>query len=349
MRRLAVPAVLGAAHGVADGAAGLLLGSLLFSLELTKAGVLVLLYNVLAFGVQPAVGMLVDRSRRPKSAAVLGLILLCVGLIALGLRPELAVMLSGLGSALFHVGGGALAVRATRNSAAGAGFFAAPGVLGLAIGGALAATNHIVIWPFAATLLLSCVGVIALRMPASPVSLNTNSGDEPISSDLGVVVLLLLAAIAVRSAVWSGLQLVFQGQIKTIILLAVAACAGKLLGGFLADWIGWRRWATGALLTAVPFLILGEWRAQALLVGVALLQSATPVTLAATAKLLPRQPATAAGLALGLAIAAGGLPVYGGLATAIIAPPVLTLMIAVAALSFWRVLSSAGENRLARV
>jgi len=146
---------------------------------------------------------------------------------------------------------------------------------------------------------------------------------------------VLLAAIALRSAVWSSLQFLFEGRYDLLIAMALAAALGKIAGGVLADRVGWRRWTLGALALAAPLLIIGEQSLIALLAGVALLQSVTPVTLAATARLLPRYPATAAGLALGLAIAIGGLLPTGGLSTVISAPPFLISVLLAAALALW--------------
>ncbi|HXF64915.1 MAG TPA: hypothetical protein VNK95_25030, partial [Caldilineaceae bacterium] len=136
--RYRLPILLGLAHGVSDGAAGWLLGSLVHDLSLNQVMLLVLLYNVLAFGAQPVAGLLADRWQRPRLAAIAGL---CCNGAALLLAPweaRLAVLLAGLGSALFHVGGGGLALCVTPGRASGPGLFAAPGVLGLALGGALA-------------------------------------------------------------------------------------------------------------------------------------------------------------------------------------------------------------------
>jgi hypothetical protein len=72
-----------------------------------------------------------------------------------------------------------------------------------------------------------------------------------------------------------------------------------------------------------------------LLPGVALLQSATPVALAATARLLPRAPATAAGLTLGLAVAVGGILPAGGLSPSVTSPPVAATILLAAALALW--------------
>lgn len=110
MNRYILPTFLGLAHGVADGATGLLLGSLPHSMSVSQVGALVLLYNLLALGGQPSAGLLTDRLRRPRAALMVGLWFVGVGLIVMGWSPIFAVVLTGIGSAAFHVGGGALAL-----------------------------------------------------------------------------------------------------------------------------------------------------------------------------------------------------------------------------------------------
>ena len=323
MRRLILPTTLGLVHGVGDGAAGLLLGALPRVMPLEQVSVLVLLYNLLAFGAQPIVGWWTDKLRRPRAVAVIGLGLLSLALLVMRLQPVMAVILAGLGSAAFHVGGGALALCATQGRAAGPGLFAAPGVLGLAIGGALAITNHILVWPFLLLLAFLAVLILALELPALPY---TTKESEPLFESHDLIMLVLLAAIALRSLVWTTLQYLVQMRWEMVLMMAVAAMLGKALGGFLADYVGWRRWTFGALLGAALLLNFGAQHPWVLMLGVALLQSATPAALAATLRLMPRQPATAAGLALGLAIAIGGLPLMSGWTLVIGSPPALAIL-----------------------
>src|SRR5262245_23804346 len=247
MRRLTLPLMLGLAHGVADGAAGLLLGGLAHTMSLERVALLVLLYNALAFGGQPIAGLIADRLGRPRAAAVAGLLLLSAALLLGQRQPQLAVALAGLGSAAFHVGGGALALCATRGRAAGPGLFAAPGVVGLAVGGVLAATPYPAIWPFAALLGVLAIAIARLESPMLPYISKTEDGrrklalersegtkDDIDASSLALrpsssvdfeghdfVMLVLLAAIALRSAVWSSLQFLFEGRYDLLIAMAV--------------------------------------------------------------------------------------------------------------------------------
>ncbi len=330
MIRYLLPIILGLAHGAADGATGWLLGSVTHSMSLAQLGALVVLYNMLALGGQPIVGLLTDRLQRPRVATLIGLLLSGLALITFEWHLVMAIVLAGVGSAAFHTGGGALALCATRNRATGPGIFAAPGVVGLALGGALAVTGHQVIWPLLILLLMLGFAIASLPLPRLPYAKKI---DQPLFESHDVIMLVLLAGIALRSMVWNTLQFLYDGQVTVLVALGLAAAVGKILGGILADRLGWRRWVVSALLVAAPLLTFAGHHLGALLLGAALLQSVTPVGLVATAQLLPRQPATAAGLAIGLALTLGGFPLVGGLALTISTPPILLLVMIGAALA----------------
>ena len=68
--------------------------------------------------------------------------------------------LAGIGSAAFHVGAGALTLRSCGGRSDGAGLFAAPGVVGLAIGGALAVSGYYPYAPFLIALLALFVAIV---------------------------------------------------------------------------------------------------------------------------------------------------------------------------------------------
>jgi FSR family fosmidomycin resistance protein-like MFS transporter len=242
------------------------------------------------------------------------------------------VVLAGIGSAAFHVGGGALALCATKGRAVGPGLFAAPGVIGLAIGGALAIGGQRPLLLFLVPLIVAIIVIAAVHLPALPYA---TPEKEPIFEDHDLIMLVLLAGIALRSAVWSVTQAALAARLDLILAMAVAAAAGKALGGVLADRIGWRRWTFGALIIAAPLLSLSGENLAALLTGIALLQSATPTALAATGRLLPRRPGLASGLVLGLAIAAGGLPTIFDLGLRLYQPFALLSITLAAACAFW--------------
>jgi FSR family fosmidomycin resistance protein-like MFS transporter len=184
-------------------------------------------------------------------------------------------------------------------------------------------------------LALAALCAVLWRLPLPDLPYQTQDPDAPIFEGHDYVMLMLLAAIALRSAVWNIYQVLMQGDTRLLVALAIAAAIGKILGGVLADRVGWRRWALGALLASTPLLVLGTYHGLALLFGVGLLQSATPAMLGLLARTSPRHPATAAGLALGLAIALGGLPLVAGPVPAMGSPPWIAAITVGAAAVVW--------------
>jgi FSR family fosmidomycin resistance protein-like MFS transporter len=329
-----LPLFLGFAHGVSDGAAGLLIGSLAASSPATQITLLVLVYNALAFGSQPLIGYFADSLRSPRLFASGGLALMAVSLLSRWLGfSEAAVVIAGLASAAFHVGAGALTLRSCGGRSDAAGLFAAPGVVGLAMGGALAVSGHYLYLPFLILLLPLMFLIQAWPVPPLLPS-NLKAPKEPVFESHDWIMIGLLTAVALRCLLWTSFQLASAGQINALIALGIAAGVGKVVGGFAAERLGYRRWTLLSLAIAAPLLAFAGKKLALLLPGVALLQSSIPCSIAAMAHLLPGRPATATGLVLGLAVALGGLP------TLLSIPPTLTPLLAlaiilVAAIGFW--------------
>ncbi len=303
-----LPLFLGLAHGVSDGAAGLLLGSLATDSPATQITLLVLIYNALAFGGQPLIGYFADSLRSPRLFVSGSMALMAASLVTRWLGfGEAAVLMAGLASAAFHVGAGALTLRSCGGRSDAAGLFAAPGVVGLAMGGALAESGHYLYLPF--LILLFAFLILIQAWPVPPrVPSDSKPSKEPIFESHDWIMIGLLTAVAFRSLLWTSFQLASAGQINALIALGIAAGVGKVVGGFAAERLGYRRWTLLSLLIAAPLLTFAGKKLALLLPGVALLQSSIPCSIAAMARLLPGRPATATGLVLGLAVALGGLP-----------------------------------------
>jgi FSR family fosmidomycin resistance protein-like MFS transporter len=254
---------------------------------------------------------------------LLGLAGQVVALVAVTRLPTLAIALAGLGSAFFHVGAGAIALNATPGRATGVGLFAAPGVLGLGVGGALAIAA-VPASPVLVGLLLVLLAFLAAALPPSSAVARVGSAPSPraVFDAHDLLVIGLLAAIALRSLVWTACTWIIEGQSASLLALTAAAAAGKVLGGPLADYFGWKRWCVAALLGAAVLACAGPTNPALVCLSAALLQSATPATVAALLVWLPDRPALTAGLAFGLAIAVGGAPFALGLGVHLLATPI---------------------------
>lgn len=305
---IALALFLGFAHGVSDASAALLVAQTAASAA-PDAGLRILLYNGLAFGFQPIMGLLIDRLERPKAGAAIGLLLSAAALFSFAHNPRLGMALAGFGSALLRAGGGSLAITATPGRAAAPGIFAAFGVVGLALGFwiGLSPPAGTIELAGAALLILALITWLApqssVRTPsAAPAS---NHAPEPASNHTVIifVVSILLAAVGLRSFVWTGISAVISSGGQAALALALAAGLGKLIGDFVADVAGWRLFALASAALALALLLSDN-----LLIGAAVLQSSTALSMAAMGRLFPRSPALAASLSLGARVALGGLP-----------------------------------------
>ena len=301
-----LPLLLGLAHGVSDASAGLLVG-ITWQLSSPGGKYLILLYNGLAFGLQPLAGLLLDRFNQPRRGAAIGLLCTAAGVAVTWWTLTPGLILAGIGSALLHAGGGAVAIKSQPGRAGGAGLFAAFGVIGLALG--TTASSY-----FSLTMIgifLTALAILALVTwfwKPDLFSTSRLATTDPFTPFAWALALIFVVAIALRSLVWTGIQT--SRYAVGALELALAAGVGKLLGGFAADRLGWGRWAVGALAGALFLLFFGSAWGPAILLGVALLQSLTPLSIAAMGKAMPNSPALATSLALGLAIMAGGLPFF---------------------------------------
>lgn len=301
-----LPLLLGLAHGVSDASAGLLVG-LIWRSNLPNGALLVLLYNGVAFGLQPVAGLALDVWNQPRRGAALGLVCTALGLFASLHSVALGMLLTGIGSAFLHAGGGAVAIQARPGHAAQIGLFAAFGVVGLAVGtlvSAIFAFKTVMLFVLA---LLIVAGLVWFWKPRLLADSHPVDAD-PFTSAMWEAAIVLVAAVAIRSLAWTGTQT--SQQVVSALQLALAAGTGKLLGGFLSDRLGWRTWSMLALTGALALLAFGAGWAAAVMMGVALLQSLTPLSMAAMSRRMPNSPALASALTNGLGVMLGGIAFF---------------------------------------
>lgn len=327
-------ALLGSGHFAVELGCSYVLNRTLDATDLGAGAVL--LYNAVAFWGQVPLGWAADRWSGARPLAQLGAALLLAGLLTLGVdAPWATVALIALGNGCYHIGGGVLSIRLSRVRVGGLGLFVGPGALGLTLGVGLARMD------FAATPWLLGGLAAALVWPVWRLGgRRAFLQDDPAESgwlpDRGraqgrtgraeaatyaqadggsqrtvLIVALVLACIAIRSFVGTGLSFAWGGSAVAALGIAAALALGKIGGGFLADRVGWLKATIAVLALSVPALWFGQTSMPAGLLGVALFQAPMAVTLGALVWALPGRP----GLAFGLASAfvyVGGLPLLAG-------------------------------------
>jgi len=304
--------IYGTTHAVVDGICVAVIFSIFRNKIIDANSVvdLVILYNVLAFGLQAILGLATDYFKSPRAAALLGCILTGLSAVTFLSYPIIAIILAGLGNALFHIGGGSISLNLIPKKATAPGIFVAPGALGLFVGTVLGKNGQFIVWPAILILTILCLLIFTVKKP------EMNYEQEEIKENkfncFEFILLLVFLSVAIRSLVGMVLVFPWKTNIDLLIILTSAVVLGKGLGGILADKFGWIRVAVGALVLSIPFLVLGANIPCLAIIGMFLFNITMPITLVAISNILPGRPGFAFGLTC-LALILGALPAFSGL------------------------------------
>ncbi|MER3497920.1 MAG: hypothetical protein C4308_04435 [Chitinophagaceae bacterium] len=296
--------LLGLGHGLNDCIAGYFLGCLvLLNIDALQIGLGLLLYNLLAFGGQYPVALLLEKMQQPKKMLIFSYALNLSAIILFDLLPQFSIVLAGIASAIYHVAGGSIS--AEKNRAASIGIFAAPGVAGLVAGGYFAYSEiNILYWLLAGAIaFLFYFFVVRIDTPKSKIVEERKNNFHVDSHD--VVMMLLLVFISFRSVIWNIFQLVHERQYDWLIAIAAAAFVGKLAGGWLADKIGWKLYSIISLVAAMPLLSFFKKEMVLFTIGIGF-----PATTSLLITYMKSKTERAIGLSFGTTIMAGAIVFY---------------------------------------
>ncbi len=311
------PILFGLIHLVIDATTVMVIFStrLFHEMSHLDAFLLVLAYDVLAFAGQAPLGMLVDKMKFPKITTIFGIIIAGISVAFLWVEPYAAMLLAAVGNAAFHVGAGALSLHVTPGRATAPGIFVAPGVLGLAIGtfvgkggwvvgdkipeainsvlSFFGKPDGVILVLYALALSISLVVSLLSRYPTIPYE------KKPVKLDIPrpiLIISLLLFSIVIRSLVGKAGAISAPKETMILISIAMAAFAGKAIGGVLSDRFGWIFISVAALLISAPLIAFGGAYPVTIVFGMLLFQMTMPVTLVATYSIIPGRPGLAFGL-----------------------------------------------------
>jgi MFS transporter, FSR family, fosmidomycin resistance protein len=301
------PLLWGMLHGINDWVAGYLLATFSIASNTQQGMLLLIVYAIIGFGGQLPVGMLLDGSKQFALFSKISIALLLATPLFWFFNPYLGIIVAGFSSAFVHVTGGAICLNANNNKVGPLGIFTAPGVLGLALG--TAAANIAVYWLLVPVLAIMLIGYFILRVKA-PVFIATNQASKPILDNHDFIMIGILLTVTFRSLIYDIMQQLGQHFQQGILVIGISAFLGKIIGGFIADKIGWKTWVYISLPLAIIFLQMGHQNIYMLGFGVACLQSSVPISLLLMAQVLPTYKGVATAMVLGVGVALAGLPMY---------------------------------------
>ncbi len=312
------PLLWGLLHGLNDFVAGCMLSNYTYTHGADKSFLFIVIYSIIGFGGQLPVGFWVDHKKQLKPFVAASLILLPASLLLFFINAEIAIIFSGIASAFVHVTGGAVCLLTqipngeSENKAGPLALFTAPGVLGLTIGGLLGKFSIFGLssGPFG---WFAVAAVLIVGWMIWKSKLPSYESAEKKQSELDAhdfIMLGILLIMCFRSFIFDIINHVARDYENGILIIGISAFAGKIIGGFVADKIGWKRFIYISLPIALLLFQFGKENIYALAFGIACLQSSVPITLLLMSRSLPLYPATATALSLGTSIALAGLPLY---------------------------------------
>jgi FSR family fosmidomycin resistance protein-like MFS transporter len=322
-----------------------LLPSLLtaFNLNYATAAIIVTMNQAVIAVAQPLFGILGDR-RPIRWLALFGCALCGLMMASITLLPSYwlvvaAVVLSGIGSAIFHPEGLAHA-RTVSGSQVNTGnsWFFLGGNIGFGVGPLLVGGLMAYAGGYGPTLMIvpTIIGCLLLwrQMPkfhrsTSETALQAQSPTPELVANRRVVIWLiffLLLLIVLRSVAYEGIKtfipLYFSHETgKTtaefaplLTAISLAGIVGTVFSGPLADRVGRRAVMVGSMAVAIAALFIfwqveGIW--QIVFIGLFGMAITAPWTITVTAvqDLMPRSIGLASGLTLGTAYGASGIGV----------------------------------------
>lgn len=315
------------------------------NLGYASAATLILSASLVSSVVQPLFGYLGDKFSYPWIMSV-GIALAGIGLAMIGFCQSywsicLAAALSGLGVALFHPEGGKIANFVSgEKKGAGISVFAVGGNLGFALGPIIASVA-LTFWGLKGTVIFliptfAMAGFILLLLPKLN-AITADAGTAKASDSTAIkpddwgAFTRVSSVVICRSIVAYGLTtfipLYFIGiflQTKAdanmnLTIFSMAGAVATLLGGRIADRLGFRRMIYSSFLVLAPCLFIlvrcrSSVAATMMVIVIALALSGPYSSMIALGQsFLPNHIGFASGISLGLAVSVGGVfaPIIG--------------------------------------
>ena len=245
------------------------------------------LYNLIAFGSQWLIGLVIDKkfSLTPY-AFIISLITLALGTIGT-IEIIYKVILIGIGNSLFHVAGGSLILR-RYSTYKELGIFVSSGAIGLALGlnQIINAMTFLIIYAIITAFVLKNLREV---LPVNHSSPQNNNYQLHIAHY--TLIILLLACVILRSFGGS------NDSTEYIILFPCVFAFGKMIGGLCCDKIGFNN--TILLIFVMSFVALQFNGLMSMIILTLAFNMTMPLTLRLVHFCNPNYPGLMFGLAAG--------------------------------------------------
>ena len=273
-----------------------------------------ILYNFIAFGLQMVIGAYCDEHRKFPVSAV-GCVLVFIAVLLSDSASWAALIITALGNAFFHVGGGIESLVHSGGKLSRGGVFVSAGALGVVFG-TLSGTKTgmsdfnpvLLIEPALLAVFCAVICFIAnKKFPSEGDCEISGTANEKIG--IWLLVGLTLLSVLIRSFGGTAIPMDWKTTMRLGLISGGASFLGKVLGGFAADKFGARRTGVASLLLSIPFLVFGRDIMAVSVIGIILFNMTMPITLGILAQKFPKNPGIAFGLTT-TALLLGAVPSF---------------------------------------
>lgn len=247
-----------------------------------------LLYNILAFMSQPLTGLIADRLTCRHWLLLWSLLLLTLGVLV-SLSLPLWTMLSpilfavafllGMGNSLFHVWGGKQVVITTNNDIRALGVFVSTGAMGLAVSVVFFSWSLLCFFLLALCLLAMTYLHVEGRMKAGVLQGEASDIRHFSLTFVLLSIVVIMVIVGFRSYVGETFSSSLVKNSAVILLIGFVSMTGKMLGGWLACWMGMITVVMVILLTVASCLVFRHVDNVILLLGLLAVNCTMPITL----------------------------------------------------------------------
>lgn len=265
----------------------------------------ILIYNIFAFALQLPLGIISDKLNKNSLVSALGCIIISLAYLFIyavkninGIVSILVCIISGLGNALFHIGGGIDILNISDKKASLSGIFVSTGALGLYIGTKIKVLGFTKFYIIPILMLLSSIALIYLYIKNKHkyhVS-NKEFDFKELPKRQELLVLFLFIIICIRGYVGAIVKFDWNTSFVIGLINVVAICLGKAIGGIVGDKLGWKKTITTSLILSSILFIFGYKNIICGIFAIFLFNMTMPITLVTLSNIYNHSKGIAFGL-----------------------------------------------------
>ncbi len=286
---------------------GVLLGP---KIGVVQRGLVVIVYNLLAFAGQLPIGILSDVVNKNLLFVTWGCLLAGISYPVAFVSPWIACVLAAIGNGAFHIGAGSDILKSSMPKAGLSGLFVSSGALGVWLAYELKNEAVIIILPV--VMLVCAVVLFILNRDTKKEDTVTPPMFVKLEKVAIAAIICFLMTIVIRSLMGMIMNYSWKSVFPLSLVSVLAVFAGKALGGYIGDKWGYIKTAVVSLSVSLVLFVFSFDYWIAGVIAILCFNMTMPLTLTAIADLTDKKYGFAFGMTT-FALAMGFIPVVFGI------------------------------------